>query len=189
MTSENQERKDYNEIEDRQNNVTDEDLWPSRTCAIVGDSMLNGIDDKRLSKKYGNVKVFPFSGARIEDINHYITPIIKKKPDFLILHVGTNDATTDTSRTIADNLLMLKSNIAKQLPSCKIIISKPTYRNDDGKANLTMRNVNKHLGALELDCIENENINAQHLGQKGLHLNAKGKGRLALNFLRQIRKF
>ena len=96
---------------------------------------------------------------------------------------------TDTSRTIVDNLLLLKANIAKQLPECKIIISKPTYRNDNGKANLTVQHVNKHLSALNLNCIENDNINAQHLGRKGLHLNDKGKGRLALNFLKQLRRF
>ena len=78
-------------------------LWSSGTCVIVGDSMVNGIDEKRLSKKHGNVKVFHFSGARIEDISQYITPIIKKQPDYLILHVGTNNATTNTSKKIVDD--------------------------------------------------------------------------------------
>ena len=62
--------------------------------------MVNGIDEKRLSKKHGNVKSFHFSGARIEYINQYIIPIIKKKPHYLILHVGTNDATTNTSKRL-----------------------------------------------------------------------------------------
>ena len=52
-------------------------LWASGTCVIVGDSMVNGIDEKRLSKKHGNVKFFHFSVARIEDINQYIMAIIK----------------------------------------------------------------------------------------------------------------
>ena len=88
--------------------------WPSGTCTIVGDSMFNGIDEKRLSQKYGNVKIFHFSGARIEGLNHYIMPIIKNKPNYLILHVGTNDTTTNPSRKIVDDLLMLKTNISKQ---------------------------------------------------------------------------
>ena len=37
---------------------------------IVGDSMENGIGEKRLSKKHGNVKVFLFPGVRLEDINN-----------------------------------------------------------------------------------------------------------------------
>ena len=88
-----------------------------------------------------------------------------------------------------DDLLMLRTNISKQLPNCRIVLSKPTIRHDHGKANLTIRNVNKHLENLELECIDNNNINAEHLGQMGLHLNPKGKGKLALNFLKQLRKF
>ena len=44
-------------------------FWPSRTCAIVGDSMMNGINEKSLSEKHDNVNVFDFSGERIEDTN------------------------------------------------------------------------------------------------------------------------
>ena len=161
--------------------------WPSGTCAIVGDSMVNSIDEKRL-QKHGSVKVFYFLGARINDMNHHLIPIVAKQPDYLILHVGTNDATTNTSRKITDDLLMLKSSIMKQLPNCRIIVSKSTIRIDHGKANLTLRNVNTHLETLNLECIENSNISAQHLGRKVLHLNSKGKGRLAINFLNHIRK-
>ena len=114
---------------------------------------------------------------------------MKKQPDYLILHVRTNDATTNTSKTIADNLLILKSNISKQLPSCRMVLSKPIIRHDNGKANLTMCNVNKHLSALQSECNEKDNINSQHLGRKELHLNPKGKGRLTLSFMKQIRKF
>ena len=87
--------------------------------------MLNGIDSKRLSRRLANIKVFHFSGTRIEDINQYIIPIIKKQPDYLILHVETNDATVNTSKKTVDDLLILKSNISKQLPSCRIVLSKP----------------------------------------------------------------
>ena len=72
-------------------------------------------------------------------------PDIAKRPDYLILHVGTNDATNNTSKKIIYNLLMLKCNILKQLPNCRVIVSKPTVRIDHGKANLTLRNANKDL--------------------------------------------
>ena len=89
----------------------------------------------------------------------------------------------------SDDLLILKCNILKQLPNCRVIVSKPTVRIDHGKANLTLHNVNKHLETLNLEGMVNGNISAQHFGRKGLHLNLKGKGRRALNFLNQIRKF
>ena len=50
---------------------------PSGTCAIVGDSMINGIDEKKL-QRHGNVKVFYFSDARINDMNDHLMPIIAK---------------------------------------------------------------------------------------------------------------
>ena len=90
--------------------------------------------------------------------------IIKNKPDYLILHVETNDAAAISSRKIVDDSLMLKTNISKQLPNCRIVLSKPTIPHDHGKANLTIRNVNK-----QLECIDNNNINAEILEQKGLH--------------------
>ena len=95
----------------------------------------------------------------------------------------------DTSKKIAEDFLILKSNILKQLPSYKIILPKLIIRHDDGKAKLTIRNVNKHLSALQSECIENDNINLQHLRRKGLHLNPKSKGRLVLDFMKQIQKF
>ena len=85
-------------------------------------------------------------------------PFIAKQPDYLILHVGTSDATTNTSRKIIGDLLMLKCSIFKQHPNCRVVIYKPTVQIDHWKANLTLRNVNKHLETLSLECIENGNI-------------------------------
>ena len=154
----NNDRDKTNELlNDTHNKITNSEVnhrenqfcWPLGTCAIAGDSMINETDDKRLSQKFGNVKVFHFSGARIEDLNQYIVPIIKNKPDYLILHAGTNDAATNSSKKIVDDLLMLRTNILKQLPNGRIVLSKPTIRHDHGKANLTIRNINKHLENLE----------------------------------------
>ena len=106
------------------------------------------------------------------------------QPDYFILHVGTNDASTNTSKKIVDDLLILKSIISKHF-----VFSKPIIRHNNGNANLTILNVNKHLSDLQSECTENDNISSQHLRRKRLHLNPKGKGRLALNFMKQIRKF
>ena len=100
--------------------------------------------------------------------------------------MGTNDATTtNTSKKIVDDFLILKSNLSKQLPSCRIETDHSTWW---WKNKLSNTYVNKHLSALS-ECIENDNISSQHHGQKGLHLNPKGKGKLSLSFLKQIRKF
>ena len=42
--------------------------WPVNTILISGDSMINGMDEKRLSKKKSNVKVRCFNRALVEDM-------------------------------------------------------------------------------------------------------------------------
>ena len=81
-------------------------------------------------QKHGNVKSFLFSSAGIEDINKYIIPIIKKQPDCLVLHEGTNDATTNISKKITEDLLTLKSNVSEQILRCRIVQSKPIIQHD-----------------------------------------------------------
>ena len=82
-------------------------------------------------------------------MNHHLMPIIAKRPDYLILRVGTNDATTSTPRKIIDDILMLKCNILKQLPNCRVSFQTHSVRIDHGKVNQTLRNVNKNLQTLE----------------------------------------
>ena len=56
-----------------------------------------------------------------------------------------------------------------------MIVSRPTIWTDNDKAALTLYNFNKILRQLEVDFIDNVNIKEVHLGEKGLHLNKKGK--------------
>ena len=67
-------------------------LHPNGTTVIVGDSIVNGVVEERINKKDRPVKVHNFPGATVVDVEHYLIPIIRKKPSNIILHVGTNDA-------------------------------------------------------------------------------------------------
>ena len=60
------------------------------------------------------------------DNNHNIIPILKKNPDVVLLHVGTNDFVSRTLREILDYFFQLWSVITKTLPNCKIIFLQPT---------------------------------------------------------------
>ena len=66
----------------------------------------------------------------------------------IILHDGTNDTEICTSREILDNLLKLKPIITEKLPGCRVIISTPTYRSDNGKAALTVSHLRQKLISL-----------------------------------------
>ena len=82
--------------------------WPKGTVAIVGDSIMSGIREELLKTDKHNVKVRFFRGGTIEDMEDNIKPILKREPDYIILHVGTNNATNSTARDILDKLLQLK---------------------------------------------------------------------------------
>ena len=82
-TKNNKNTKQFSDLQVRKEHLnetaeTDKEFHrPSGTCAIVGDSMINGIDEKKL-QRHGNVKVFYFSDARINDMNDHLMPIIAK---------------------------------------------------------------------------------------------------------------
>ena len=58
--------QDRNVDKNQPKETDDNFLWPLGTCVIVGDSMVNGTDEKRLSKKHGNVKVFHFQEQELK---------------------------------------------------------------------------------------------------------------------------
>ena len=160
--------------------------WKRGTTLIVGDSMLAGIEQKRIS---GNrkVKVRIFPGATTHDMCDYLKPLLKKNPDNIVLHIGTKNSVNETSRDIVNGILSLKNFSEKLRPKCKIIVSNIIYRSDNGKASLTVKNVNDHLDALNIDVVDNRNIGGNCLINSGLHPNSTGYGKLAINFIKKMK--
>ena len=72
---------------------------------IVDDSMLPGIDKRRISKRDRKVKIKNFPGATIDDMYDYVKPLLKKCPDNIILHVGTNNTVNESSKEVLGKLL------------------------------------------------------------------------------------
>ena len=59
-------------------------------------------------------------------------------------------------------------------------------RTDNGKTNLTLSTLNKHLGQFKVDFSDNLNTEEVHLGKKDLNLNKEGKNRLDLSYFLKI---
>ena len=74
--------------------------WPKTTTVIVGDSIINGVLEEGLRGEGQNVKVRSFPGATVDDLNHYVIPLLQKKPSHIIVHPGTNGAYHLTSSEI-----------------------------------------------------------------------------------------
>ena len=79
---------------------------------------------------------------KINAKNSYKKTTLRVK-NYLIIHTGTNDAPSSTSREIQDNLLKLKALVNEKLPQCKVWLSTPTLRTDNGKATLTVSQLSK----------------------------------------------
>ena len=90
----------------------------------------------RLSKKNLNLKVKHFNRALVEDMFYNFVPLMRKKPSALIVHVGTNNTISDSSKVNSKKIKLLISYIKIRNPECRIIISQPIRRTDNGKANL-----------------------------------------------------
>ena len=74
-----------------------------------------------------------------------------------------------------------KKIVSHQVRDCKLIISSPTVRSDDGKAELTVSQLTNHLYQLKADIVDNINISSRHIESKGIRLNFSGATQLAKN--------
>ena len=85
-----------NESSDESNMGKDKTIEQKKRVVITGDSMLNGIHEKSMSKYY-RVKVNNFTGSTSATILEDIDQLVKSKPDCLIVHAGTNDLANGTN--------------------------------------------------------------------------------------------
>ena len=86
----------------------DEEL-PKGNVAKFCDSIINWMAVWKLYGKGHTVKIKWFPRSTVDDMSHHLVPVMQKNPGYLIIHVGTNDALSTTSRKLLNNLLNLKS--------------------------------------------------------------------------------
>ena len=95
----------------------------------------------------------------------------------------------ESSKVVLGKLLNLKKFIENTLPESNVIISNLITRTDNDKVSLTVSKTKEHLHGLQMDIINNGNITLNKLSKGRLHLNPRGVGKLAINFIRRIKKF
>ena len=84
-------------------------------------------------------------------------------------------------------MLNLVHFVKENNPNCDVVLPSPINRLDHEKAAFTIKRLNGLLSESSLDIIVNSNIGHSFLGMLGLHLNERGAGKLALNFVKRIR--
>lgn len=147
------------------------------TTVILGDSMIRRIQGWRLGRKVGHrVVVKPFSGATTTDMRDHMKPSLRRKPERVILHIGTNDLKGSSPVEIADNIVDLARMIENE-SDAEIVLSEIITRADnipDENVKKINKLVNRYANQNGWGIIRNDNITKHHLDEKGLHLNEKG---------------
>ena len=149
---------------------------------IAGDSVVKDVKGWLLSRhKY--VKVYSFSDADTTDMNDFIKPLLKRQPDEVILHIGTNNLPSTLSpEQIVDEILKLGLIITSYGIKCTI---STIIRHDDGfwqKACEVNQLLFSEIPAEQL--IDNSELESKHLNGSRLHLNTAGSAKLASQLLK-----
>ena len=151
---------------------------------IASSSMLNRMDEKRLSTEHLRVKVRSHGGCRIKCMYTHLPEMFKEKPDYVLLHIGSNDCTDKTSDEVLRELINLGDYIKKVLPAAAVIFSLPIVRGDNKRASVIQNNLFlKMKRSLLYASLDNSNITLSDLGKKGLHFNASGNRKMAGNII------
>ena len=71
--------------------VLNSEQWKKGTTLIVGDSILAGLREAKLSRSK-RIKVRYFPVGKTEDLQYHLISYLKKESDNIIIHIGTNDS-------------------------------------------------------------------------------------------------
>ncbi len=153
---------------------------------IIGDSILNGLSEQGLRRRH-NVKIRAHSGATSQDIKDHIRPIIRRKPDCVLVHCGTNDLTKKDAIDTIETIKEIISEAKDESPHTTIALSSLTMRRDQegmsNKVNELNRSFKKLAKEQGIPIIDNSNVDISCLSARKLHLNKKGDSTLARNFV------
>ena len=87
-------------------------LHLGKKILIVGDSNLKKIKGNKLNNSFSKVKCITksFSGAKIQDLKHYVTPQLEiEKPDVAVIHIRSNNMSYNNldASILAENILKI----------------------------------------------------------------------------------
>jgi hypothetical protein len=148
------------------------------------DSIIKNLQGWRLSDDNNHVVVKGFAGANCTDMEDYFKPVVRKEPENIILHVGTNDLNKSASQDqIAQGIINLGIQINQDSPQTSITISEILPRTDKSNLPIKASQVNdivkKYCDQNKWGYINHKAINATCLNSKGLQLNKKGTAIIA----------
>ena len=156
--------------------------WKKNTVLIAGDCMLKNINEWTLSRRH-TTKVCCFRGVFVEYLHDYIKPLLRKKPEKIVMTIGTNDIENKSVEDALKDIKSLLDMILEKLPKCHIMVSEIIKRAGKCKAitNEKIYKFSSGLKKMNIDILRQQSILPEHISQSGLHLNRCGDIQLARN--------
>jgi len=153
---------------------------------IIGDSMLGGI--RNWHKQDYNVKVNAFGGATSSDTVEMAEIAMRRNPDMLIVHAGTNDL--EQNIETKKELQRIVSKARGKCADISIGISAICHREDKKHLQPKIKDMNNQLKNFcrqqQVTFIEHADFDHSCLSYKGLHPNQNGNKSLYCDFDRTI---
>ena len=115
------------------------------TTVILGDSIIKNVYGNAITKSIKHKKhvvVKHFSGAKIEDMKHYVKPTQEKQPAQIIIHIGTNDLPANKNTDEIANKIVGFTNSIKTSEN-NVVVSSIVSRKD--RFNNKAKEVNENL--------------------------------------------
>ena len=163
------------------------------TVSLVGDSIIKGIRKQEINRSVRHMNTFvkTFPGATTDDMESYIIPTLKREPDYLIIHCGTNDLRRDEPEVIAKKITKLAVNSKKTIRN--VAVSSILARGDsdlmEGKRLQVNSILEESLACNQISFIRHETLdqNWQYLlFEDGIHLNNEGTNVLGSSFVNYL---
>ena len=130
-----------------------------------------------------------FLRRTVDDIFFNVVPVMEKRPDYQIVHIGTHNFTNYTKTEILDKFLKPKNFVHEQHQYCQVYLLTSIIRADSAKTASVVASLQEQLLIIKIQFIYHCNITQNHLEVKQLQFKEKAVGRLALNFLLTLRIF
>lgn len=163
----------------------------SKLTVIDGDSILKHLQGHNFSRPHSKVHVF--LAASLTVMADHIRPLVRRKPDSLIIHIGTNILQhVNSLHECADEIVDLTWKVEQE--GISVIISSLATQADDYDLSRGATEVNKTLRKFcwqnNWGFINNDNIIAEkHLNRSCLHLKRAGTSLLSQNWSTYIIRY
>ena len=129
------------------------------------------------------------SGTNPDDMESYIKPTLKSKPERIIIQCGANDLKNNTPQSIDDNILSLAKSSQQENNTVLVSFIVPRKDRLDQQGKEVNIILEKRCNEMNLAFISHGNIRTRyHCNYDGLHLNDKGATLFTANIVSALNK-